>query len=66
MVCVRGGADSYRLAVRGLFYNLLFSHELQTHDNFPKVLKIIAVREHSGEHSGERGGPHSNKGCPKG
>ena len=27
----------------------------QTHDNFPKVLKIIAVRENSGEHSVERG-----------
>jgi hypothetical protein len=27
----------------------LFSHELQTHDNFPKDFKIVTGREHSGE-----------------
>jgi hypothetical protein len=42
--------------VTGLFYNLLFSHELhlsqlfrETHDHFPKELKIITGREQSGE-----------------
>ena len=30
-------------------YKILFSHELQTHDNFPKDFKIITGREHSGE-----------------
>ena len=63
MVCVWGRADSYRLALLEGCFIIYFSvmscsegiPSGQTHDNFPKVLKIIAVRENSGEHSVERG-----------